>query len=326
MPHAGAGAATRLSPQADKDESVVVRGAPPVVEKPLVAGNGLFDVRKCVDSACWLEADLDDDIRFKFRIVSFEKLEFDYDIFAEDLEFDFSDGVLWLLVLQIVNLTRRTISCDDIKDNFRIVDSDDFHFEFVEDRELCCSSELGDISKLLKRFYHGELRPKLTATGGLLFLLPDENTNYFIGLESGKLTAGCKTSVPSRLDPVKPVSEYTESHHIAGKPNEIVELYRALDHLCQSLAPGRVRRAYRKKYVSWSREEKIFCSAHLLQRGLRVWLVMYPRDINPSHPFARDVSRIGHWGTGDVELAVDTLERLHDAEAYIRHAFENATR
>ncbi|NCB46799.1 hypothetical protein EOM81_07270 [bacterium] len=173
-------------PHKDKKKNIVLQESPDV-EKSIVAKDGSFDIRKCIESALWLEACLDeDDIRFKFRILAFEKLEFDYDTLGDDLDFDVSDGVLWLLVLQLVNLTKTTINCDDIKGNFRIVDSDDFCFEFVEDRELCGYSEFATRAKL-KRFYSGELKPKLTATGGLLFLLPNENTNYFINLESGSL-------------------------------------------------------------------------------------------------------------------------------------------
>ena len=121
-------------------------------------------------------------------------------------------------------------------------------------------------------------------------------------------------------------TEYSESHHIEGKPNEVVELYRGLDRFCQDLAPGRVTRRYKAKYVSWSLEKAIFCCAHLQQGGLRVWVKINPRSLDPSIPFARDVSKIGHWGSGDVELAVNSLDRLEDAESFIRNSFENVTR
>ncbi len=41
---------------------------------------------------------------------------------------------------------------------------------------------------------------------------------------------------------------------------------------------------------------------------------------------ARDVSNIGHWGVGDVELAVNSLNRLEGAEPFIQGSFENAMR
>jgi hypothetical protein len=126
--------------------------------------------------------------------------------------------------------------------------------------------------------------------------------------------------------PKKPSSEYDESHHTAGKPVEVVELYRALDRFCQDLAPGRITRAYKAKYVSWALDKAIFCCAHLQQGGLRVWIKADPRNLDPSLSFARDVSKIGHWGVGDMELAIDSLERLRVAGGFVRESFTNAVR
>jgi len=121
-------------------------------------------------------------------------------------------------------------------------------------------------------------------------------------------------------------AEYTEDHHTKGRPNEVIELYRGLDRFCQDLAPGRITRSYKAKTVNWTLDDAIFCCAHLQQGGLRVWVKTDPKELDPTVTFARDVSRIGHWGVGDVELAVNSLDRLRDAEAFVRRSFENATR
>jgi len=49
-------------------------------------------------------------------------------------------------------------------------------------------------------------------------------------------------------------------------------------------------------------------------------------EIYASLSFAGDVSKIGHWDVGDVELAVNSLDRLREAEAFVRKSFENAIR
>lgn len=116
--------------------------------------------------------------------------------------------------------------------------------------------------------------------------------------------------------------DYGEAHHIEGKPKEVVELYRALDRLCQDMAPGHVKRGYLAKYVGWTIGKRTFCCAHLQQSGLRVWIRFDSAKIPESATFARDVSKIGHWGVGNVELAIDSMERLHDAEPYIRASFD----
>ena len=60
---------------------------------------------------------------------------------------------------------------------------------------------------------------------------------------------------------------------------------------------------------------------------MRVWLKLVPGDIPEwATSLARDVSQVGHWGVGDVELAVDSLRTLREAEPLIRTSFEKAVR
>ncbi len=146
-----------------------------------------------------------------------------------------------------------------------------------------------------------------------------------------------KTPTPTTEPPVTPRrrhatarcegsnAEYAEDHHTGGRPTEVIELYRGLDRICQELAPGRIVRSFKAKTVNWTLDDAIFCCAHLQQGGLRVWVKTDPKGLDPSFPFARDVSRIGHWGVGDVELAVNSADRLRDAEAFVRKSFETAT-
>jgi predicted transport protein len=138
-------------------------------------------------------------------------------------------------------------------------------------------------------------------------------------------TVDMKTLAQDKPPAKRPVPKYTEGHHTEGKPSEVIELYRGLDRVCHDLAPGQVTRAYKAKYVSWSLGKNIFCCAHLQQNGLRIWVKLSPKTLDPSISFARDVSKIGHWGVGDVELAIDRLERLRDAEPFIQKSFGNAT-
>jgi predicted transport protein len=51
-----------------------------------------------------------------------------------------------------------------------------------------------------------------------------------------------------------------------------------------------------------------------------------PKALDPSESFARDVSKIGHGGVGDVELAIDSLERLRAAQEFVKESFDRETR
>lgn len=117
-------------------------------------------------------------------------------------------------------------------------------------------------------------------------------------------------------------SVYAEAHHTSDKPREAVELYRAIDQFCLSLQPGVVERRYLAKYISYVIGTETFCSLHILRGGLRVWLKLkYSRMDNPPS-FARDMSGIGHWGTGDLELAIQSRTQLEEGLPFIRASFE----
>jgi predicted transport protein len=47
-------------------------------------------------------------------------------------------------------------------------------------------------------------------------------------------------------------------------------------------------------------------------------------DLENPPEYARDVSNVGHWGVGDVELAINSLETLEGAKAFIRRSFEES--
>lgn len=127
---------------------------------------------------------------------------------------------------------------------------------------------------------------------------------------------------PTKIKPVavgKP--EYDEKRHIDGRPIEVVELYRELDRFCLDRAQGQVVRRFLAQNVAWCLGKSTFCSVHLLQSGLKMWLRLNPSDIPASITNARDVSKVGHWGIGDVEFSIDSLERLRQAEPFIQASF-----
>jgi len=121
-------------------------------------------------------------------------------------------------------------------------------------------------------------------------------------------------------------ASYDESHHLSGKSQEVVEIYRAIDRVCLSMEPEGIERRYRAKTVNYYFSNKPFCSIHIQKSRLRVWLKLrYGRIANPP-PFARDVSNVGHWGAGDVELAINALPQVSEATPLIQQSLNSLSK
>jgi hypothetical protein len=118
--------------------------------------------------------------------------------------------------------------------------------------------------------------------------------------------------------------QYDERHHTEGKPKEVLELYQAIDRLCLSLKPGEIEKKPLKMYVAYRYAKHPFCCVHLQQGGLRVWLKLKYSQLENPPSFSRDVSGVGHWGVGDVELAITSASALAAATPLIRKALLEA--
>jgi len=118
---------------------------------------------------------------------------------------------------------------------------------------------------------------------------------------------------------------YNEAHHLEDKPQQAVALYRSIERFCLSLRPNEIVRQYKAKSINFEHANRIFCSVHVLKGSLRVWLKLkYGRLENPP-PFARDVSQVGHWGSGDLELGLNDFSQVEAATPLIRQSFEALT-
>jgi len=116
--------------------------------------------------------------------------------------------------------------------------------------------------------------------------------------------------------------DYGEEYHIKGKPREVIELFRTIDKFCRELDPTNVQKRHLAKYITYMFGKVIFCCIHVQKSGLRIWLKLNYSHLENPPDYVRDVSKIGHWGVGDVELGIDSLEKLQATKSFIRQSFE----
>jgi len=163
------------------------------------------------------------------------------------------------------------------------------------------------LMRILERIRSPEIREFSNKIAGLSLVTP----------VASKPLVDRKITKPKR-DPV-----YDEALHISGKSQEVLSLYQEVDKACLSLNPGNISKIIKKKHIGYYSGKKVFCSIHIYHSGLRIWLKLkYSRLDNPP-PFARDVSHIGHWGSGDVELRISDLSQVPEAISLINDSFHS---
>ena len=84
---------------------------------------------------------------------------------------------------------------------------------------------------------------------------------------------------------------------------------------------GEIIETPNKLYVSY-RHGRNFCEVEIQARALKVYVDIPPGEVEDPQGMARDVSSIGHWGTGDIELRIDLPEMVEYALTLIAQAYQ----
>jgi predicted transport protein len=109
---------------------------------------------------------------------------------------------------------------------------------------------------------------------------------------------------------------YTLDDHLLGKPNEAKILFDAIRERIFALnADGDIIEKPNKIYVSY-KHGKNFCELQIQSASLKMWLDIPYGELDDPHKLARDVTKIGHHGTGTVETKLSNLTEL-DAVMYL---------
>ncbi len=114
---------------------------------------------------------------------------------------------------------------------------------------------------------------------------------------------------------------YSLEGHLAGKPQEIRSLVEDLRERIFSLDPeGAIIEKANKHYMVY-KHGKNFCEVWIQNSQLKLWLDIPISDLENSFNIAKDVSNIGHWGTGEVEVNLENESQLDQVMALVEQAF-----
>jgi predicted transport protein len=113
---------------------------------------------------------------------------------------------------------------------------------------------------------------------------------------------------------------YTFEQHLAGKPDAMRQLAVAVNDFIGGLDPA-IEVAPKKFYVAYKTSQNIVCMEVKQQRVI-LYLKLDPKTVRGPKGIARDVSDVGHYGTGDLEVSVKDSSDFEAAKPFIQMAYE----
>lgn len=118
----------------------------------------------------------------------------------------------------------------------------------------------------------------------------------------------------------RPDINNTFERHTAGKPEVMRRIALAIQEFVTGLDPA-MREVPRQDYIAYKIAQNIMCM-EVHKAKVYLYLKLDPKAIGVLPVFARDVTEIGHFGTGDLELTLSSLEDVDRAKPFIVQAYE----
>lgn len=116
---------------------------------------------------------------------------------------------------------------------------------------------------------------------------------------------------------------YTIESHLNGKPAQIQELFAAVQEgiLSWQSEEGDIIETPNKLYISY-RHGRNFAEIEVQSRALKIHIDIPQERLDDPLGLTRDVSGVGHWGTGDTEVKVTEMEQVEYAVGLIKQAYQ----
>ncbi|CAA0081090.1 Endonuclease NucS [Zhongshania aliphaticivorans] len=141
-------------------------------------------------------------------------------------------------------------------------------------------------------------------------------------------TAQHPTATPQKtiLTPTPKTSsrDKTQQERLSEAPPELLALYQTVCHYIDQLG-DEVQQTELKLYTAFKRIRNFVTI--LMQSGKDARLQIYlklPGELGEENEFSRDVTNIGHWGTGNLEINVRTAEDWEKARPLVERAYNES--
>jgi len=115
---------------------------------------------------------------------------------------------------------------------------------------------------------------------------------------------------------------YTLDDHLKSKSEDVKILFDALRERIFALnVDDDILEKPNKIYISY-KHGKNFCEVHPQSKDIKIWLDISYSDLDDPKKIGRDVSKVGHHGTGEVETKLGNLSELDDVMNLIEQSYK----
>ena len=119
---------------------------------------------------------------------------------------------------------------------------------------------------------------------------------------------------------VKQSTDKTFDEQLETTSSKLRELYYSLRDYVLALGDD-VTENKLKLYSAFKKIKNIVC-VEVRTKSIMLYLRLSPEDIVLENGFTRDVSKVGHWATGDLEVTIKNAKDFEKAKEYIDKAYE----
>lgn len=147
----------------------------------------------------------------------------------------------------------------------------------------------------------------------------NSNSNSSIEDYDGKnpvmVEAGRKAAVTRRT------ATYTIEEHYTSLNEDMQNLFNQAREYIVNI-DGAIEEAPKKNYIAYKTSQNFVC-LQTSKRKITLFLKLNPTEIGPLPKQARDVTNIGHFGTGDLEITISNLNDFEEMKHLILESYKN---
>jgi len=118
---------------------------------------------------------------------------------------------------------------------------------------------------------------------------------------------------------VRATATYTIEEHFEGKSKEIQELMHEIREFITGLDSA-IEEVPKKFYIAYKSSKNIVCM-EAKSKNIKLFVKLKPTDIVDPPVTYRDVTNIGHYGTGATEFTITKTEELNEIKNHIELAY-----